>query len=659
MLARNNQVEVLTSPIDQNSPAAPNWLVGKINSCKQKRSFILFRICRIVARILYSIPGAKKLDTISWNAANLDILWFSKWIASRHKKFPFDIYIPVEAYSLIAFDMSKIKDAKVIYYDMELLDWPPAENRQRSQSILKELAYRALAHVDHVMITSPNRARTFARINHYSNEHISVIPTVPMKNTKSHNSNYFREKLRIPDDKRVIIYSGNFQPWAQCVEIIASMRLWPENTVLVMHTWNSDSLHNKYFAEMTKAATDFPVYFSSEFIPADELTTALSSADIGLLFYDSIDTNFTETLFSSNKMGEYIAANLPIICSPHPSLSEFTRVHGIGLASDLNDIGKSINLILSEIEDYKNNVRHCQERYFQFESYFEKAYSEFAENSRLDISICESKGTCSICGNAMANAFSSRVLNRHNATYRRCADCGFLEADDPVWLEEAYADAVASTDTGLVSRNIGIATKLAALLLICFDRCAAYLDIGGGYGLLTRLMRDRGFDYYWHDQYCQNLMARGFDADQSDRPFVALTAFEVIEHTSDPVAFIRENLKKFNCSTLLFTTVLYEGNAAPPKDWWYYSFNTGQHISFFQEKTLLVMARKLELNFYTVNGIHIFTDKRIAFPLLFLCGNKLITGAIAAFARVRNGSLADKDHDMLNRRCDNQTDACQ
>lgn len=384
ILAQNNQVEVLTSPIDQNTPPPPLWLAGHIYTCRRKRSFILFRLCRLLARFLYSTPGTTNLDRVIWKIANLDLLWFSKWIGNRHNSSPFDIYIPVEAYSLIAFDMSGLKKTKVVYYDMELLDWPSTENRERGKSTLKEFAYRALAHVDHVMITSPNRSRTFARINHYPEDHISVIPTVPMKDARRDRSNYFREKFSIPDDKYIIIYSGNFQPWAQCVDIIISMRHWPENTVLVMHTWNKSSLHSKYFSEMSLAAVGLPVYFSSDFIPSEELTFALSSADIGLLFYDSIDSNFTEILFSSNKMGEYLAANLPIICSRHPSLMEFTDANEIGIASNFSEIGSSIGLILQRLDKYKNNVGLCLERHFQFETYFEKAFSEFSEKSRLN-----------------------------------------------------------------------------------------------------------------------------------------------------------------------------------------------------------------------------------------------------------------------------------
>ena len=49
---------------------------------------------------------------------------------------------------------------------------------------------------------------------------------------------------------------------------------------------------------------------------------------------------------------------------------------------------------------------------------------------------------------------------------------------------------------------------------IFFNKNVAYLDVDGGYGMLTRLMRDYGFHFYWTDPYCQNILARGFEVEK-------------------------------------------------------------------------------------------------------------------------------------------------
>jgi hypothetical protein len=214
---------------------------------------------------------------------------------------------------------------------------------------------------------------------------------------------------------------------------------------------------------------------------------------------------------------------------------------------------------------------------------------------------------CPVCTTPMHAAFDATVLGTYSVTYFRCDACGLILAEHPFWLEEAYCDAISRTDTGLVQRNAVIGSRLASLILAHFDPQAAYLDLAGGYGLLVRLMRDRGFDFYWSDKYCSNLLARGFEAEMAQGPFKALTAFEVREHVPDPIAFVSDAMLEHSSDTLVFSTLLYEGKSAPPKDWWYYSFETGQHISFYQERTFREIAARLNLSFHTSRGLHILT----------------------------------------------------
>lgn len=254
---------------------------------------------------------------------------------------------------------------------------------------------------------------------------------------------------------------------------------------------------------------------------------------------------------------------------------------------------------------------------------------------------------CPVCGGSRQQAFRSQVLNKYDVAYWHCAGCGLLQTESPYWLDEAYSDAIAVVDTGLVMRNLSLAARLAVLLYLDFEPKGAYLDVAGGYGMLVRLMRDYGFDYYWDDKYCQNLLARGFAADKAEQPFIALTAFEVLEHVHDPLAFIQEKLDQHTCRTLIFTTELYEGDAPPAMDWWYYLFNTGQHVSFYQRKTLERLAGRLGLNFYSVNGLYIFTDRSLRMPFLQRVLMGRLAPPMAMLIRHRLGSRTLADHFLL------------
>lgn len=254
--------------------------------------------------------------------------------------------------------------------------------------------------------------------------------------------------------------------------------------------------------------------------------------------------------------------------------------------------------------------------------------------------------TCPICQASMNHVFSATVLRKHEVAYRQCTGCGLMQTEEPYWLDEAYGDAIVLADTGLVARNLSLASKTAVLLDARFDPRAAYLDIAGGYGMLTRLMRDFGFDYYWQDKHCANLHARGFEAEAAARPFAAMTAFEVFEHLPDPLAFVRETMDRYGCRTLIFSTLLYEG-APPPRDWWYYAFNGGQHIAFYRRDTLETLASRLGLRFHTANGIHILTDRNLDVSPLLRLKLGAVAPAFALLVRRKLGSLTVADHTRL------------
>lgn len=259
---------------------------------------------------------------------------------------------------------------------------------------------------------------------------------------------------------------------------------------------------------------------------------------------------------------------------------------------------------------------------------------------------------CPICSGRMEYCFTAQVLGKYSAQYEVCNKCGFLRAHAPHWLDEAYTSAIAAADTGLVMRNIGLACKLSAALYWVVGECSAarYLDAAGGYGMLTRLMRDFGFDFYWADKYCNNLLAPGFEYNQAQGPCRAVTAMEVLEHLADPVAFIEETLVLSGAQTLLFTTELYQGPPPQPDAWWYYAFSTGQHIGFFQRRTLEVLGVRLGLHFASANGLHIFSKTAVNERLLHAVTGRWVSRVAPWWIRRRLGSKTTSDHQLMLQR---------
>jgi len=255
--------------------------------------------------------------------------------------------------------------------------------------------------------------------------------------------------------------------------------------------------------------------------------------------------------------------------------------------------------------------------------------------------------SCRVCGQEMHDLFIAKILDKYRVRYYVCQSCGLIQTEIPYWLDEAYSNPISAADTGLVQRNITIAEKLAVLLFFGVKPRGTYVDIAGGYGMLTRLMRDYGFAYFWNDVHCTNMLAKGFEADESIGEVDGISGFEVLEHVHDPLLFLRDYIDKYNPQIIVFTTELYE-NVPPSKDWWYYAFKTGQHISFFKYKTLESIGKRLGFRFITIDGLHILSRNELKraryLPLLMKRPIRLVA---ASYVQKKLGSKIMPDHQKM------------
>lgn len=182
--------------------------------------------------------------------------------------------------------------------------------------------------------------------------------------------------------------------------------------------------------------------------------------------------------------------------------------------------------------------------------------------------------------------------------YFECNNCSYVQTQEPTWLEQAYAEPINLSDTGMMARNIQNVELVVSTLALLGVRQGRVVDCAGGYGLLVRMLRDHGIDALWSDQYASNLLCRGFEYHAGHADLV--TAFEAFEHFVHPVSEVKR-LSEI-APNLLLTTSLIPSPAPLPSQWWYYGLEHGQHIGFFRVKTLKYLADLL--------GLHLLTDQR-------------------------------------------------
>ncbi len=220
-------------------------------------------------------------------------------------------------------------------------------------------------------------------------------------------------------------------------------------------------------------------------------------------------------------------------------------------------------------------------------------------------------------------------MGRHPAKFCRCGDCGFMFAPDPYWLPESYQSAINRTDIGSVSRADTFSRSTKAVIETFFKRSARYLDYGAGYGIFVRKMRDNGYDFLAYDEYCENLFAEDFRVAQlTDQQFDLVTAFEVMEHVVSPLETFDRIFR--HTDAVLFSTLLIPEPTPPVGVWWYFGLDHGQHVSFYNPRSLERIAAR--------HGKHLVSNGT---DLHLICGRKISPRLFRWVTRKKSAKILD------------------
>ena len=70
---------------------------------------------------------------------------------------------------------------------------------------------------------------------------------------------------------------------------------------------------------------------------------------------------------------------------------------------------------------------------------------------------------CKICDAHCEKIFEKIILQKYPSSYYQCTNCNFIQTDEPIWLKEAYTNAITSLDIGLATRNITLRDEIKKL----------------------------------------------------------------------------------------------------------------------------------------------------------------------------------------------------
>jgi hypothetical protein len=130
------------------------------------------------------------------------------------------------------------------------------------------------------------------------------------------------------------------------------------------------------------------------------------------------------------------------------------------------------------------------------------------------------------------------------------------------------------------------------------------LDFGGGNGAMAKILSGQGINYFTHDPYgASNLKEADF------RKFNVVSAFEVLEHTTDPLVTFEEMLRFVAKGFVgVISTQCSDGLIDEKKRLsWHYVAPRNGHVSIYSQKSLDVLAKAFSINHVAVSrGTHVF-----------------------------------------------------
>jgi hypothetical protein len=245
------------------------------------------------------------------------------------------------------------------------------------------------------------------------------------------------------------------------------------------------------------------------------------------------------------------------------------------------------------------------------------------------------------------------LRGRIKARLHHCNNCDFLFLGNPFWLPEAYKQEFFG-DTGYIQRNLRFA-KFLRLLFLTYELIGfsqfrhKACDLGAGLGMLPRLMRDYGYDYWGSDAYSGMQLIQPFVNPKFNVSIKS--AFEVVEHVPALSKFLEEQVGK--PEIFIFSTLLRNSGSVPKDDWWYYTFEMAQHISFHSSQSLALAFNSYGLSSENLishgNELHAWagTDRwRKSFAITsFLMSRGLADCSIKFLVLfIRRKSLVWEDH---------------
>lgn len=226
---------------------------------------------------------------------------------------------------------SRFHSCPVIYCAHELESEQGTDDRVR-RGFLRWLQRLVIPRVDCVVV--PNRSRAEFFEHDYQPRRSPIViqncpPTVPRLKTT-----ILRERLGLGPSTRLVLYHGAMIPLRALDKLVCSAQHFDSDIALVLI-----GEQGPYFKETLAPLTQAPELrdrvYTLPYVPPDEVSAYVASADLGVVIYENVNLN--NYLCAPTKLYEYIMMQIPFIACDFPGINELLREYNVGFPFNPDD----------------------------------------------------------------------------------------------------------------------------------------------------------------------------------------------------------------------------------------------------------------------------------------------------------------------------------
>jgi hypothetical protein len=263
-------------------------------------------------------------------------------------------------------------ESKPYYYSLELY-MSYDHNMLYYPDSVKVMERKSIHEISGLIIQSEEKKGLFLEDYGLPGDLRTLILPVTYRGSSSRSkTRYLRERFGIPEGSRIALHLGGVAEWFSC-SAIASAFVGLRDWVLVFHGVPVPR-DAKRLNRLIKERNIDNVFINNElFDDFEQMGEMVTSADIGIAWYNDISIGFRTAGFSSGKIPAYMQYGLPIIAKKYHSTMEAIEKTGVGICVDnIDEIPAALQMICNDYDRFSENAARTFDDTYNFSLYTDK-----------------------------------------------------------------------------------------------------------------------------------------------------------------------------------------------------------------------------------------------------------------------------------------------